>query len=89
VLVWAVPPPLFPTAYHPLQLFLPDTERSVFIEDSNLAKVAKAAAENGSLVVDLTAGGWTLKPVRIAKVAEILKYLKLVTYDTIVIDAMA
>jgi hypothetical protein len=51
------PPPPFPTAYHPRQLFIPDTERSVFIEDSNLGKIAKAAAENGSLVVEVTAGG--------------------------------
>jgi hypothetical protein len=61
----------------------------VFIEGSNLRKVAKAAAENLSLAVDVTAGGWALKPGKNPKVAEILKYLKFVTYDTIVIDAMA
>ncbi len=32
--------------------------RTVFIGGSNLGKIAKATAEKGSLVVDLTASGW-------------------------------
>jgi hypothetical protein len=56
---------------------------------SNLGKIAKAAAEKGSLVVDLTASGWSPKPGNIKKIAEILKNLNLKPCDTIVIDAMA
>ena len=56
---------------------------------SNLGKIAKAAAEKGSLVVDLTASGWSPKPGNIKKIAEILKNLDLKPCDTIVIDAMA
>ncbi len=37
--------------------------RTVFIGGSNLGKIAKAAAEKGSLVVDLTASGWSPSPV--------------------------
>jgi hypothetical protein len=61
----------------------------VFIGGSNLGKIAKAAAEKGSLVVDLTASGWSPKPGNIKKVAEVLKNLNLQPCDTIVIDAMA
>jgi len=61
----------------------------VFIGGSNLGKIAKAAAEKGSLVVDLTASGWSPKPGNIKKIAEILKNLDLKPCDTIVIDAMA
>jgi hypothetical protein len=63
--------------------------RTVFIGGSNLGKIAKAAAEKGSLVVDLTASGWSPKPGNIKKIAEILKNLNLTPCDTIVIDAMA
>jgi hypothetical protein len=63
--------------------------RTVFIGGSNLGKIAKAAAEKGSLVVDLTASGWSPKPGNIKKIAEILKNLNLKPCDTIVIDAMA
>jgi hypothetical protein len=63
--------------------------RMVFIGGSNLGKIAKAAAEKGSLVVDLTASGWSPKPGNIKKVAEVLKNLNLQPCDTIVIDAMA
>jgi len=63
--------------------------RTVFVGGSNLGKIAKAAAEKGSLVVDLTASGWSPKPGNIKKVAEILKNLDLKPCDTIVIDAMA
>ncbi len=56
---------------------------------SNLGKIAKAAAEKGSLVVDLTASGWSPKPGNIKKIAEVLKNLNLKPCDTIVIDAMA
>ncbi len=61
----------------------------MFIGGSNLGKIAKAAAERGSLVVDLTASGWSPKPGNIKKIAEILKNLSLKPCDTIVIDAMA
>jgi hypothetical protein len=63
--------------------------RTVFIGGSNLGKIAKAAAEKGSLVVDLTVSGWSPKPGNIQKIAEILKNLNLTACDTIVIDAMA
>jgi hypothetical protein len=63
--------------------------RMVFVGGSNLGKIAKAAAEKGSLVVDLTASGWSPKPGNIKKVAEVLKNLNLQPCDTIVIDAMA
>jgi hypothetical protein len=52
-------------------------------------KKAKAATEKGSLVVDLTASGWSPKPGNIKKVAEVLKNLNLKPCDTIVINAMA
>ncbi len=63
--------------------------KMVFVGGSNLGKIAKAAAEKGSLVVDLTASGWSPKPGNIKKVAEVLKNLNLQPCDTIVIDAMA
>jgi hypothetical protein len=63
--------------------------RMVFVGRSNLGKIAKAAAEKGSLVVDLTVSGWSPKPGNIKKVAEVLKNLNLQPCDTIVIDAMA
>jgi hypothetical protein len=63
--------------------------RTVFIGGSKLGNIAKAAAEKGSLVVDLTASGWSPKPGNIKKIAEILKNLNLTPCDTIVIDAMA
>ncbi len=63
--------------------------RTFFIGGSNLGKIAKAAAEKGSLVVDLTTSSWSPKPGNIKKVAEVLKNLNLKPCDTIVIDAMA
>ena len=63
--------------------------RTVFIGGSNLGKIAKAAAEKGSLVVDLTASGWSPKPGNIKKITEVLKNLQLKPCVTIVIDAMA
>jgi hypothetical protein len=65
------------------------TRRTVFIGGSNIGKIAKAAAESGSIVVDLTASGWSPKPGNIKKIAEILKNLSLKPCDTIIIDAMA
>ncbi len=47
--------------------------RTVFVGGSNLRKIAKAAAEKGSLVVDLTASGWSHKPGNIKKIAEASK----------------
>jgi hypothetical protein len=63
--------------------------RMVFIGGSNLGKIAKAAAEKGLLVVDLTTSGWSPKPGNIKKVTDVLKNLNLKPCDTIVIDAMA
>jgi hypothetical protein len=45
--------------------------------------------EKGSLVIDLTASGWSPKPGNIKKIAEVLKNLSLKPCDTIVIDARA
>ncbi len=61
----------------------------MFIGGFNLGKIAKAATEKVSLVVDLTASGWSPKPGNIKKIAEILKNLSLKPCDTNVIDAMA
>jgi hypothetical protein len=45
-------PPL-PTAHN--------TGRTVFIGGSSLGRIAKAAAENGHMIVDLTVKGWIPK----------------------------
>ncbi len=63
--------------------------RTVFIGASNLGKIAKAAAENGHMVVDLTSGGWIPKPGKIEKTCEILEKLNLTQFDTVVIDPMS
>jgi hypothetical protein len=63
--------------------------RTVFIGASNLGKIAKAAAENGHMVVDLTSGGWLPKPGKIEKTCEILEKLNLTEFDTVVIDPMS
>ncbi len=44
----SIPPP--PTVHN--------TGRTVFIGGSNLGRIAKAAAKNGHMIVDLTAKGW-------------------------------
>jgi len=56
---------------------------------SNLGKIAKAAGESGSAVVDLSASGWSPKPGNIKKIADVLKNLQLQPCDTIVIDDIA
>ncbi len=66
-----------------------NASRTVFIGASNLGKIAKAAAENGLMVVDLTSGGWTPKPGKIEKLCETLEKLKLTESDTVVIDPMS
>ncbi len=81
-------PPLF-LAQHSAPPTVHSNGRTVFIGGSYLGKIAKATAEKGSLVVDLTASGWSPKPGNIKKIAEILKNLNLKPCDTIVIDAMA
>jgi hypothetical protein len=63
--------------------------RTVFIGASNMGKIAKAAAENGHMVVDLTSGGWTPKTGKIEKVSETLEKLDLTGSDTVVIDPMS
>jgi hypothetical protein len=63
--------------------------RTVFIGASNMGKIAKAAAENGHMVVDLTSSGWTPKPGKIEKLCEILEKLNLTEIDTVVIDPMS
>ncbi len=73
-------PPLF-TAHN--------AGRTVFIGASNMGRIAKAAAENGHIVVDLTSSGWTPKPGRIKKLCETLEKLNLTEFDTVVIDPMS
>jgi hypothetical protein len=66
-----------------------NTGRMVFIGASNLGRIAKAAAENGHMIVDLTSGGWVPKPGKIEKTCEILEKLNLTEFDTVVIDPMS
>jgi hypothetical protein len=51
-----------------------------------MGKIAKAAAENGHMVVDLTNSGWTPKPGKIEKLCETLEKLNLTKIDTVVIN---
>ncbi len=60
--------------------------RTVFIGGSNLGRIAKAAAENGHMIVDLTVKGWIPKS---GKLCEKLKKLNLTEIDTVVIDSMS
>jgi hypothetical protein len=75
----SIPPP--PTAHN--------TGRTVFIGGSNLGRIAKAAAENGHMVVDLTVKGWIPRSGKIDKMCETLQKLKLTEIDTVVIDSMS
>jgi hypothetical protein len=75
----SIPPP--PTAHN--------TGRTVFIGGSNLGRIAKAAAENGHMIVDLTAKGWIPKSGKIDRLCETLKKLNLTEIDTVVIDSMS
>jgi hypothetical protein len=61
--------------------------RTVFIGGSN--QIAKAAAENGHMIVDLTVKGWIPKSGNIGKLCEKLKKLNLTGIDTVVIDSMS
>ena len=54
-----------------------------------LGRIAKAAAENGHMVVDLTSSGWTPKPGKIEKLCQTLEKLNLTEIDTVVIDPMS
>ncbi len=54
-----------------------------------MGRIAKAAAENGHMVVDLTSSGWTPKPGLIEKLCETLEKLNLTEFDTVVIDPMS
>ncbi len=54
-----------------------------------MGRIAKAAAEKGHLVVDLTSSGWTPKPDKIEKLWETLEKLNLTEIDTVVIDPMS
>jgi hypothetical protein len=63
--------------------------QTVFIGASNMGKIAKAAAEDGHMVVDLTSSGWTPKPGKIEKLCETLEKLNLTKIDTVVIDPMS
>jgi hypothetical protein len=87
VLVWTIPPHFSSSILAPPTVH--GTRRTVFIGGSNLGKIAKAAAESGSAVVDLTDSGWSHKPGNIKKIADVLKNLQLQPCNTIVIDAMA
>ncbi len=66
-----------------------NASQTVFIVASNLGKIAKAAAENVHLVVDLTNSGWTPKPGKIEKLCETLEKLNLREFDTVVINPMS
>jgi hypothetical protein len=46
---------------------------TVFIEASNMSKTAKAAAENGHMVVDLTSSGWIPNLAKLKNCARLLK----------------
>ncbi len=61
----------------------------VFIGGSNLGRIAKAAAENGHMIVDLTAKGWIPQSGKIDRLCETLKKLNLTEIDTVVIDSMS
>jgi hypothetical protein len=63
--------------------------RTVFIGGSSLGRIAKAAAKNGHMVVDLTVKGWIPKSGNIGKLCETLKKLNLTEIDTVVIDSMS
>ncbi len=54
-----------------------------------LGRIAKAAAENGHMVVNLTSSGWTPKPGKIEKLCQTLEKLNLTEIDTVVIDPMS
>jgi hypothetical protein len=75
----SVPPPF--TAHN--------AGRTVFIGASNMGRIAKAAAKNGHMVVDLTSSGWTPKPGKIEKLCETLEKLNLTEFDTVVIDPLS
>jgi len=64
------------------------TGRTVFIGGSNMGKIARAAAENGNMEVDLTIGGWTPKSGKIEGLAEKISKLGLGDQDQFVIDPM-
>ncbi len=66
-----------------------NTGRTVFIGGSNLGRIAKAATENGHMIVDLTAKGWIPKSGKIDRLFETLKKLNLTEIDTVVIDSMS
>jgi hypothetical protein len=63
--------------------------RTVFIGGSNLGRIAKAAAENGHMVIDLTVKGWVPKSGKIEKLCDTLRKLNLTEKDTVVIDPMS
>ena len=54
----------------PPSLTVHNAGRTVFIGRSNLGRIAKAAAENGHMIVDLTAKGWIPKSGNIGKLCE-------------------
>jgi hypothetical protein len=66
-----------------------NTGPTVFIGGSNLGRIAKAAAENGHMIVDLTAKGWILKSGKIDRLCETLKKLNSTEIETVVIDSMS
>ncbi len=66
-----------------------NTGRTVFIWGSNLGRIAKAAAENGHMIVDLTAKDWIPKSGKIDRLCETLKKLNLNEIDTVEIDSMS
>ncbi len=59
----SVPPPF--TAHN--------AGRTVFIGASNMGRIAKVAAENGHMVVDLTSSGWTPNLAKLKSCARLWK----------------
>jgi hypothetical protein len=66
-----------------------NTGRTVFIGGSNLGRIAKAAAVNGHMIVDLTVKGWIPKSGKMGKLCETLKKLNLTEINSVVIDSMS
>jgi hypothetical protein len=85
--IWTATHPLS-AAYRPRSMCTAQRQPE-FIGASNMGKIAKAAAENGHMIVDLTSSGWTPKPGKIKKLCETLEKLNLLEIDTVVIDPMS
>jgi hypothetical protein len=54
-----------------------------------MGRIAKAAAENGHMVVDLTSRGWIPKPDKIEKLCDTLEKLNLTEFDTVIVPLVS